>query len=54
MKSIFKEGELVSLAKALYLEEREIKRLDGWFLAKETEMKNLIEEEILNELVYVD
>ncbi len=27
------------MAKALYQEERRIKRLDGWFIAKETEMK---------------
>ncbi|MBQ4528886.1 MAG: hypothetical protein II998_12540 [Clostridia bacterium] len=39
MFNIFKDGELTTMAKALYKEEREIKRLDGWFLAKETEMQ---------------
>ena len=38
MKSIYQAGELTKMAKALYQEERKIKRLDGWFLAKETEM----------------
>lgn len=38
MKSIYHAGELTKMAKALYQEERKIKRLDGWFLAKETEM----------------
>lgn len=38
MYGIYKEGELTKKAKALYKEEREIKRLDGWFIAKETEM----------------
>ena len=40
MKNIYKSGELTKMAKALYREEREIKRLDGWFIAKETEMLN--------------
>ncbi|MBP3705648.1 MAG: hypothetical protein J6J13_00150 [Clostridia bacterium] len=40
MKKIYKKGELISKAKELYLEERNIKRLDGWFLAKEIEMKS--------------
>ena len=40
MRNIYKNGELTKKAKALYMEEREIKRLDGWFVAKETEMKN--------------
>ncbi len=40
MNNVYKSGELTSMAKALYKEEREIKRLDGWFLAKETEMLN--------------
>ena len=40
MYNVFKTGELTQMAKELYKEEREIKRLDGWFLAKETEMKN--------------
>ena len=35
---IYAPGRLTEMAKALYREEREIKRLDGWFLAKETEM----------------
>ena len=39
MRTIYKTGELTKKAKALYREEREIKRLDGWFIAKETEMK---------------
>ncbi len=38
MKNIYEVGKLTQMAKALYREEREIKRLDGWFLAKETEM----------------
>ena len=38
MKSIYQAGKLTKMAKALYQEERKIKRLDGWFLAKETEM----------------
>ena len=38
MYGIYKPGELTKMAKALYREEREIKRLDGWFVAKETEM----------------
>lgn len=40
MKNIYKNGELTAMAKALYQEERKIKRLDGWFIAKETEMLN--------------
>ena len=40
MNKIFKQGELTEMAKRLYQEEREISRLDGWFLAKETEMKH--------------
>ncbi len=39
MRSIYKAGKLTEMAKALYQEERGIKRLDGWFIAKETEMK---------------
>lgn len=35
--SIYEKGELTSMAKALFKEERAIKRLDGWFIAKETE-----------------
>ena len=38
MYGIYKTGELTKMAKALYQEERKIKRLDGWFIAKETEM----------------
>lgn len=38
MKTIYTSGQLTKMAKALYREEREIKRLDGWFIAKETEM----------------
>ena len=36
-KDIYKNGEITEMAKALYHEEREIKRLDGWFLIKEIE-----------------
>ena len=38
MERIYRAGKLTEMAKALYQEERKIKRLDGWFLAKETEM----------------
>ena len=38
MDRIYKPGELTKMAKALYREERDIKRLDGWFIAKEAEM----------------
>ncbi len=38
MYNIYKNGELTQMAKALFKEERQIDRLDGWFLAKETEM----------------
>ncbi len=51
MKSIYKAGELTAMAKALYREEREIKRLDGWFIAKETEMINTPKYEGLSEEV---
>lgn len=37
MQNIYSPGELIEMAKRLYGEEREIKRLDGWFLAKEIE-----------------
>ncbi len=37
--NLFKEGQLTKMAKDLFKEEREIKRLDGWFIAKETEAK---------------
>lgn len=40
MKKTYKTGELVKKAKALYQEERQIKRLDGWFRVKEIEMLN--------------
>lgn len=36
--NLYKSGELTAMAKALFHEERQIKRLDGWFIAKETEM----------------
>lgn len=39
MKRIYNEGQLTQMAKELFLEERKIDRLDGWFLAKETEMQ---------------
>ncbi len=35
--AIYKNGEITEMAKALYREEREIKRLDGWFRIKEIE-----------------
>lgn len=38
--SVYKKGQLTSMAKTLFKEERAIKRLDGWFLAKETERDN--------------
>ncbi len=40
MYNIYESGELTKMAKALYQDERKIKRLDGWFVAKETEMLN--------------
>lgn len=64
MYGIYEKGQLTKMAKALYQEERKIKRLDGWFIAKETEMlkdekyKDLVPEvkkahllcEVLNEM----
>ncbi len=38
MKNVYKSGQMTEMAKALYKEERKIKRLDGWFLVKEIEM----------------
>lgn len=38
MYGIYEAGKLTKMAKDLYKEERQIKRLDGWFIAKETEM----------------
>ena len=38
INNIYQKGTLTEMAKALYREERDIKRLDGWFIAKETEM----------------
>lgn len=38
MNRLFKLGEITEMAKKLYKEERKIERLDGWFIAKETEM----------------
>ena len=43
---VYNSGKLTQMAKELYREERKIKRLDGWFLAKETEM--LCEEKYAN------
>ena len=40
INNIYKNNQLTKMAKALYQEERNIKRLDGWFIAKETEMLN--------------
>ncbi|PHV70481.1 hypothetical protein CS063_10355 [Sporanaerobium hydrogeniformans] len=39
MKGIYKKGEMTRLAKKLFEEERQIKRLDGWFLAQEIQMQ---------------
>ena len=36
-EKIYKSGEITEMAKALYQEERNIKRLDGWFRIKEIE-----------------
>jgi len=49
MNTIYKPGKLTQMAKELYREEREIKRLDGWFIAKETEMKNFPKYDGMNE-----
>lgn len=38
MLGIYKNGEITAMAKELFREERKIMRLDGWFIAKETEM----------------
>ena len=38
-EKIYKSGEITEMAKALYQEERNIKRLDGWFQIKEIEAK---------------
>ena len=38
MKNLYTAQKLTEMAKSLYKEERQIKRLDGWFLAKEIEM----------------
>ena len=40
MFGIYEKGEMTRMAKALFKEERAIKRLDGWFLAKEIERRN--------------
>ncbi|MBQ7838903.1 MAG: hypothetical protein IJ390_00195 [Lachnospiraceae bacterium] len=40
MFGIYKDGEITEMAKALFQEERQRKRLDGWFLAKEIERLN--------------
>ena len=40
VNQIYKDGTLTKMAKALYQNERKIKRLDGWFIAKETERMN--------------
>ncbi|MBE7091360.1 MAG: hypothetical protein E7363_05580 [Clostridiales bacterium] len=37
MNELFTKGEMIARAKELYLEERALKRLDGWFIAKEIE-----------------
>ena len=38
INNIYPKGTLTEMAKALYREERDIKSLDGWFIAKVTEM----------------
>lgn len=39
LEKLYKNGEITEMAKALYREERSIKRLDGWFLIKEIEAR---------------
>ncbi len=39
LRTTYQSGEITKMAKALYKEERRIKRLDGWFIAKEIEMQ---------------
>lgn len=39
LQKVYKCGEMTQMAKALFKEERAKQRLDGWFLAKETERK---------------
>ncbi len=39
MMTCYKKGEITEKAKLLFAEERKINRLDGWFLALETQMK---------------
>lgn len=48
MNFVYNAKELTDMAKALYQEEREIHRLDGWFLAKETEMQHDAEYAVLD------
>lgn len=50
LNEIFEKGEITHLAKELYKEERQRKRLDGWFLAVETElsMENKSESKEIN------
>ncbi len=38
-EKLYKNGEITQMAKLLYKEERDIKRLDGWFRIKEIEAK---------------
>lgn len=37
IRTLYKTNEITSMAKNLFIEERKIKRLDGWFLIKEIE-----------------
>ena len=37
IRTLYKTNEITSMAKNLFIEERKIKRLDGWFLLKEFE-----------------
>ena len=37
LENIYRQGEMIDMAKALFKEERAKKRLDGWVLAKEIE-----------------
>ena len=39
MYNVFENGTLTIMAKELYQEERKRTRLDGWFIAKETELE---------------
>lgn len=40
INKLYKSGEITAMAKALFKEERSIKRLDGWLIARETAYLN--------------